>query len=172
MIGALCKNCVHTLTQTICATHNKEATICRWEPKAQCRWKVMAHEDRRNWMQAWAPWRRQGRLSRSLAREWGRGALVQGPKDPVNVSLSAYVSVSPHHTHSSLPDIWKVTFSFPGRLWLKVTEVSLQVAGEKPHIRQFAQGSTTNAEIPASLPPLKQSLALRSAGGKAGLDKL
>ena len=48
--------------------HDKEATICRWEPKAQCRWKVVAHEDRRNWMQAWAPWRRQGRLSRTLAR--------------------------------------------------------------------------------------------------------
>ena len=102
----------------------------------------------------------------------GRGAFAQGHKDPVTDSLSGYVSVSPHHTHNFLPGVWNVILIFPGEVVLKVTEVSLQVAGEKPHIRQFAQGSTTNAEIPASLPPLKQSLALRSAGGKAGLDKL
>ena len=67
----------------------------------------------------------------------GKGAFAQGHKDPVTDALSGYVSVSPHHTHSSLPDIWKVTFSFPGRLWLKVTEVSLQAGREKPHIHQF-----------------------------------
>ena len=98
--------------------------------------------------------------------------FAQGHKDPVTDSLSGYASVSPHHTHNFLPGVRNVILIFPGEVVLKVTEVSLQVAGEKPHIRQFAQGSTTNAEIPASLPPLKQSLALRSAGGKAGLDKL
>ena len=35
------------------------------------------------------------------------------------------------------------------------TEVSLQAAGEKSHIHQFAWGPTTNAEIPASLSPSK-----------------
>ena len=109
------------------------------------------------------------------AQPWpcsGEGVFAQGHKDPVTDTLSEYVSVSPHHTHNFLPGVWNVILIFPGEVVLKVTEVSLQVAGEKPHIRQFAQGSTTNAEIPASLPPLKQSLALRSAGGKAGLDKL
>ena len=89
-------------------------------------------------MQAWAPWRRQGRLSRSLARECGRGALLRGTKDPMNVSLSAYVSVSPHHTPSFLPDVWNVICTFPGDVLVENTEVSLQAGGEKPHIHQFA----------------------------------
>ena len=76
-------------------------------------------------------------------------------------SLSGYVSVSSHHTSNFLPDVWNVILIFPGEVVLKVTEVSLLVGGEKPHIHQFAQGSTTNEEIHASLPTLKQSLALR-----------
>ena len=91
----------------------------------------------------------------------GRGAFTQGHKDPVTDSLSGYVSVSPHHTSNFLPDVWNVILIFLGEVVLKVTEVSLQVGGEKPHIRQFAQGSTTSEEIHASLPTLKQSLALR-----------
>ena len=31
----------------------------------------------------------------------GRGAFAQGHKDPVTDSLSGYVSVSPHHIHTT-----------------------------------------------------------------------
>ena len=55
----------------------------------------------------------------------GGGSFAQGHKGPVTDELSGYVSVSPHHTPSSLPDIWN-------------TEVSLEARGEKPHIHQLA----------------------------------
>ena len=64
--------------------------------------------------------------------------MVQGPKDPVTVSLSGYVSVSPLHTPSFLPDVWNVICTFPGDMVVENTEVSLQAGGEKPHIHQFA----------------------------------
>ena len=60
---------------------------------------------------------------------------------PMTDSLSGYVSVSLHHT--------------PIDVVGEGTEVSLQAAGEKSHIHQFARGSTTNAEIPASLSSIK-----------------
>ena len=110
---------------------------------------------RRNWMQAWAPWRRQGRLSRTLARKWGKGALAQGHKDPMTVSLSGYFSVSPHQTPSYLPDVSNVICTFPEEVVVENTEKSLQAGGEKPHIHQFSWGSTTNAAILASLSPIK-----------------
>ena len=53
-------------------------------------------------------------------------------------SLSGYVSVSPHHTPSFLPDVWNVIFTFPGDVVGEGTEVSLQAAGEKSPIHQFA----------------------------------
>ena len=53
-------------------------------------------------------------------------------------SLSGYVSMSPHDTPSFLPDVWHVIFTFPGDMVWEGTEVSLQAAGEKSHIHQFA----------------------------------
>ena len=53
-------------------------------------------------------------------------------------SLSGYVSMSPHDTPSFLPDVWHVIFTFPGDMVWEGTEVSLQAAGEKSHIPQFA----------------------------------
>ena len=85
----------------------------------------------------------------------GRGAFAQGHKDPVTDSLSGYVSVSPHHTHNFLPGVWNVILIFPGEVVLKVTEVSLQVAGEKPHIRQFAQGFHHKCRDPCLSSPIK-----------------
>ena len=52
------------------------------------------------------------------------GAFAQGHKDPMTDSLSGYVSVSLHHT--------------PIDVVGEGTEVSLQAAGEKSHIHQFA----------------------------------
>lgn len=89
-------------------------------------------------MEAWAPWRRRERLSTTLAREWGRGALAQGHKDPMADSLSGYVSVSPHHTPSFLSDGWNGLVTFPGDVIMEGTELSLQAAGGKSHIHQFA----------------------------------
>ena len=79
-----------------------------------------------------------GKTQQKPGQGVGEGALVQGPKDPVNVSLSAYVSVSPHFTPSFLPDVWNVICTFPGDVVVENTEVSLQAGGEKPHIHQFA----------------------------------
>ena len=64
--------------------------------------------------------------------------MVQGPKDLVTVSLSGYVSVSPHHTPSFFPDVWNVIFTFTGDMVGEGTEVSLPAAGEQAHIHQFA----------------------------------
>ena len=64
--------------------------------------------------------------------------FAQGRKDPMTESLSGYVSVSPHHTPSFLPDVWNVIFTFPGDVVGEGTEVSLQAAGEKSPIHQFA----------------------------------
>ena len=55
----------------------------------------------------------------------------------MTVSLSGYVSVSPHHTPSCSPDVVNVICTFPGDVVVENTEVSLQAGGEKPHIHQF-----------------------------------
>ena len=68
----------------------------------------------------------------------GGGSFAQGHKGPVTDELSGYVSVSPHHTPSFFPDVWNVIFTFPGDMVGEGTEVSLQAAGEKSHIHQFA----------------------------------
>ena len=49
----------------------------------------------------------------------GEVGFAQGHKDPVSVSLSGYVSVSPSHTRF-IPDLWNIIFTFSGEVVVEV----------------------------------------------------
>ena len=75
---------------------------------------------------SWGSLEEAGKTQHNAGQVVVEGTFAQGHKDPVTDSLSGYVSVSPHHTPSLLPNVWKVIFTFPGEAVVEGAGVSLQ----------------------------------------------